>query len=189
MSNPYQSPNPGQNPFGETASGSMPVQPRGPGMVNQILVISILMIVHGGLAVMMGIYFLVMSFVFPMIASAPPNTANGPPPEMMMWIMFGLFFVLGLLTTIGAVLQIYAGIRNLGFQSHTLGMVGLVGGGVATMAGCYCIPTSVALLVYGLIVYLNPEVKLAFQMAERGMSKEQIMASFYSGQAYTQGMK
>jgi len=164
-------------------------QTQGAGMVNQVQVICILMIVHGTLASLMSLLYLVMAFFFPlMMASAPPqNAPNGPDPEMMGWIMFGVYMAMGLATLIGGVLQIYAGIRNMSFRGHLLGMIALVAG-LAAMASCYCAPTAIALLVYGLIVYLNAEVKLAFQMGERGMDKQQIIASFYQ-QPQAPGMR
>jgi len=47
------------------------------------------------------------------------------------------------------------------------------------MLSCYCAPTSIALFVYGLIVYLNSDVATAFEMAEQGVSPKEIKATFY----------
>jgi hypothetical protein len=47
-----------------------------------------------------------------------------------------------------------------------------------SMITCYCTPTSIAILVYGLIVYLNPAVAAAFEMGKKGMTGDQILASF-----------
>ena len=38
--------------------------------------------------------------------------------------------------------------------------------------------TAVGLLVYGLIIYVNPAVKAAFEMARQGRSPQQILAAF-----------
>ena len=48
----------------------------------------------------------------------------------------------------------------------------------ADVLTCYCLPTAVALAVYGLIVYLNPEVSEAFRMGEAGSEPAEIVAAF-----------
>jgi hypothetical protein len=50
--------------------------------------------------------------------------------------------------------------------------------GMGSVLSCYCAPTGIALLVYGLIVYLNPAVKLAFEMGAQGIPASQILATF-----------
>ena len=63
----------------------------------------------------------------------------------------------------GAV-RIIAGIFNLRFRRRGLGMVAL-GLGLLTMITGYCAPTSIALAIYGLIVFVNEPVVAAFELA------------------------
>jgi hypothetical protein len=56
-------------------------------------------------------------------------------------------------------------------------MVSIIAG-LSSMLSCYCAPTAVGLLVYGLILFLNPAVKTAFQMVEQGHSVDQVLAAF-----------
>ena len=43
---------------------------------------------------------------------------------------------------------------------------------------CYCAPTSLSAMVYGLVVLFNTDVIQAFQMAESGMPPSEIRAHF-----------
>ena len=85
---------------------------------------------------------------------------------------------LGLLVLSGAVLHILAGIRNYLFRSRMLGIVALIAGMVTTLITCYCAPTAVALGVYGLVCYLNPEVTHVFGLVAAGKTKDEILGSF-----------
>ena len=76
-----------------------------------------------------------------------------------------------------AVLHVVAGLRNWRFRGRILGIVALAAG-MVTVLTCYCLPTAMALGIYGLIVYLNGEVSDAFRMAEAGQSADQIFATF-----------
>jgi hypothetical protein len=58
-----------------------------------------------------------------------------------------------------------------------MGLVSIIVG-LASMFTCYCAPTAIALLVYGLMIYLNNAVRTAFQMGQQGQSAEQILAAF-----------
>lgn len=70
-----------------------------------------------------------------------------------------------------------AGIQNFRYRRRVLGIVSQVCG-LASMFGCYCGPTSIMLLIYGLIVYLNPAVQAAFEMGDKGTPTDAILASF-----------
>ena len=48
---------------------------------------------------------------------------------------------------------------------------------VASMFTGYCAPTAIALLIYGLIIYLNDDVRRAFEMGEQGYPPEHIKAT------------
>jgi hypothetical protein len=58
-------------------------------------------------------------------------------------------------------LQLRAGYRLRSFRSRTLGLVAL-SAGVATVFGCYCAPTSIALLIWGVVVLANRDVIARF---------------------------
>ncbi len=145
-------------------------------MHRHIKIVAILLMVEGGLEALMGIFLCVMGPVMmAFMNAAPPPTTSGagapPPPEL-----FGAIYItMGVATLLAGILKIVGGIRNVSFKSRTLGFVAL-GSSLLSFASCYCIPTAIALGVYGLIVYVNERSAQAFKMAETGMSPDQIVA-------------
>lgn len=155
-----------------------PMQPYAPvpgqGMVRHVPVVAILMIVQGALETIMGLGLVGMGVFVPLMMQTQAGQ-DGPPPEEMTWFLLAVYGGMGLVTLVAAMLHIFGGVRNYRFRGRVLGLVAL-GGGMVTVITCYCAPTAIALGVYGLITYLNPEVNQAFAMAESGKKKEEIMA-------------
>jgi len=77
--------------------------------------------------------------------------------------------VLAVVVLICAILKMFAGARNWKMRSRGLGYVGLLSA-LPTALTCWCAPTGVAIMVYGLIVYSRPEVRAAFDRAEANPS-------------------
>jgi len=179
--NPYAAP---PMPSDRLATAPYPVAPgaAGRGMTRHVPVVAILMMVQGGLELLAGLGLVGMGvfFVVMMRMEQVRGNAAGPPdvpPEAMGWIMLGMYGGMGLIALIAGGLHLFAGMRNYRFRSRTLGFVALAGG-LAAMFTCYCAPTAIALGVYGLITYMNPEVAQAFAMGEAGRTREEILAAF-----------
>ena len=181
--NPYQSPGP------ETSAGApggpLP-QPWRRGMVAHIPVVSILMIIQGALEAFMGLIQVFYAVFMPIIIRTDiqrmedqmqGGPGQTPPPEIMMWIMGGMFGAFATVCLVAALLHIWAGIRMLGYRGRTLGFVALIAG-MASSITCYCAPTAIALGVYGLVTLLNPEVQHVFAMRQQGYSKREIEDAF-----------
>jgi hypothetical protein len=137
------------------------------------------MMVQGGFELLMGLGLVAMGGVLPVMMRMDEvqGGADGPSPQMIGWMMLGIYGSLGLLALVAAGLRIVAGLRNYRFRSRTLGLVALAGG-MVTVFTCYCAPTSIALGVYGLVTYLNAEVGQAFAMGQAGKSRNEIQAAF-----------
>jgi hypothetical protein len=71
------------------------------------------------------------------------------------------------------ILRIIAGIMNLKYRGRRLGLTALIIGTLSLFT-MYCAPTSIALLVDGLIVYMDEDVRRAFALGEQGFSSEKI---------------
>ncbi len=145
-------------------------------MHRQVKIVAILLIVEGSLEALMGLFLAAMGPVMMSIFRAAPPPAPGspdnPPPEL-----FGAIYVtMGLVTLVGAILKIVAGIRNVKYRSRTLGFVAL-GSSLLSFASCYCTPTALALAIYGIIVYVNERSARAFQLGDGGMPPNEIIAS------------
>jgi hypothetical protein len=126
------------------------------------------LIVQGALEIV----FSLLGFMFIAMVQFIPNrdlTAMRPLGIMMAF--------LSVPAAICGVLRIIAGWSNLHFRRRVLGMTAL-GVGLLTMITAYCAPTSIALAVYGLIVYLNEPVIAAFALGDRGHTVSEIKNAF-----------
>ncbi len=137
--------------------------------VGHVRAVAILLIVQGFLECLMGVLMAGLTIV-----SLAAPTAGGTANAVIAVMIYVGFALIGLV--IGGT-RVYAGVRNLYFRSHTFGIVSLALG-LATVVTCWCAPTSIALTIYGLIIYLNPFVAEAFAMGERGAEPEAIVAHF-----------
>jgi hypothetical protein len=177
MSNPYSTPS-------ADSFDSSPSQ-YGPGLVNQVRVYAILSIVQGALELLMGLFYIGVGMIFPQLIALSAKqqqdgggfNGDGMNEEHMATFMLVVYASLGVATMIAGGLHIFAGIRNYNFRSRVLGFIAL-GGGLLALPTCYCSFTAIALGVYGLIVLINPQVAMAFQMRERGESVDTILAKF-----------
>lgn len=173
MENPYQSP---QAPL-SSSDATDPFQRR-PGLVHHVRVVAILMIVQGALEVLatvgLGAMAVFMPIVFQHVQNQPAVAVANQPAIWIVPLVYGGMAVAAL---IPGVLHLVAGLKNYRFRGRTLGFVALACG-MVTVLTCYCLPTAVALSVYGLIVYLNQEVSEAFRMGEAGREPAEILATF-----------
>ncbi|MHB8972444.1 MAG: hypothetical protein ACYC3X_21240 [Pirellulaceae bacterium] len=177
--NPYAAPFQGPPVSGDPTSPFL--RPSGTGMVRHVPIVAILMIVQGVLETLAGLGLVVIGCALPTILQVNARTEGaGPPavpPEEMLWVVAAVYGGLGIVMLVAAGLHVFAGIRNARFRSRTLGLCALFGG-MVTVFTCYCLPTAICLMVYGLYTYLNPETTQAFAMGEAGRTKEEILAAF-----------
>ena len=169
MENPYQSP---PNLPGEATAAS-----RG-GLARQVPIVAILLMVQGGLEILMGGFLLLMAGTFAVVAAQQDPLAanpNGPlGPQVFGWALGGTYGVMGFGGLAIGALKASAGWRNYGFRGRVLGIAALVSG-VLSLVTCYCFPTAVLLMIYGLIVYLNAETAWAFSMGDQGLKRDRIL--------------
>jgi hypothetical protein len=153
-------------------------------MARQIHIVAILLMVQGALECMMGILLGIAGLVFPsmftwmneMGKQQPPPPGGGPAPEFpqeMAWLMFAIYLGLGVVTLLVGVLRILAGVQNVRYQGRTFGIVALFLG-VVPFFTCYCAPTSLGLMIYGLIVYFSHDSAHAFEWRKQGKTPEEI---------------
>jgi hypothetical protein len=173
--NPYQSPNFSDLPQCNFGSANPELSSS---ILTQQRVVAILMMIQGTLSVLMGLVFIGAAIMLPQLITAdmqrqarPPG---GPNTDQMMWILLGTYSVMGACGIIPGLLLIYAGFQNLWLRGYTLGIVALSSGAIS-LGTCYCLPTALALLIYGLIIYLNVTTKKAFALAKEGETYDSIM--------------
>ena len=149
--------------------------------VSQVRLFAILNAVQGMLEIPMGCFTTGMGAVLPAIIridkAKNPGGQMGANDETMLWVLSIVYVAIGLPVLTSGILRIIAGWKNYRYQGRTLGIVSIIVG-LGSLFSCYCAPTAIGLLVYGLIIYVNPAVKAAFEMARQGRSPEQILAAF-----------
>lgn len=163
MENPYQSP----QSTGAPAQGN-----RGGGrLARQVAVVAILLMVQGGLELVTAGFYLFLG-IMTVIYAEQEGSRQG-------LAMAGVYGVMGGAGLASGILHAVAGWRNYFFRTRWLGITALVAG-LASCLTCYCFPTSLALMIYGLIVYFSPQAVRAFQRGEQGMPREQIVMALDS---------
>ncbi len=161
MSNPYESP---------LEAGVAAPPPDQRGKVGQIRIVAILMMVQGGLELLMGLFLLVMAVVLPMSLAANAET------RQMTTMIIAVYAVMGVGAIIAAVLHALGGWKNYQLKSRQFGLISLIAGSVLSLATCYCCPTAIGLMIYGLIVYMDGPVEAAFANREAGGDVDKILA-------------
>ncbi len=144
-------------------------------MANQVPVVAILMIVNGAIVSLMGLFYVIMGPAMFALMSFGPRAPNQPAANSadtaIMTVMSGFYVVIGLLVLACGILNIVAGIRCLNYRGRTLAMIALFSN-LAPMFTCYCMPTSLGLMIYGLIVMFQSDVAYAFAQVARGVPPE-----------------
>ena len=171
--------NPYASPTIDQAAKAVPGRSRS--MFNQIRIVAICMIIQGILELLFAAYMIAMSFIYPMILEQVPNQqipANEA--EMLDTVQYYsvMYFAIvgGLIFLVGA-MRLCAGILNFQYRARTLGIITNFLG-IASIATCYCLPTGIAICVYGSIIYFNPDVAQAFQMKANGHKDSEILEFF-----------
>jgi uncharacterized membrane protein len=138
------------------------------GLIGHVPIIAMLLIGQGVLELL----FAVLGFGFlALVSFAPQKEFAG---------MRGLGILMAAVSTpalVSGLLRIVAGIFNLQYRRRVLGIVALAVG-LLTMLTAYCAPTSIALAIYGLVVYVNDPVIMAFQMGDSGRPLSEIRSAY-----------
>src|SRR5262249_41577152 len=133
-------------------------------MVAKVQVVANLMIVHGALVSLMGAYYTVEGLAICVSFWAPNSGLFAPSGRRafdLIEILFPIYARMGLPVLAVGILNIVAGIRCLLLRGRILAIVALFSN-VIPVFTCYCLPTSVGLMIYGLIVLFHSEVAHAF---------------------------
>ncbi len=176
MSNPYQSPWSDSKTFSSGENFQTPDR----GLIGHIRVIAILMMVQGGLQIALGLFLGVFAFLMPEIMEQANRQQMQQQPgapdmaELGEWMLV-LYGGLAAVNIVLGSLLVYSGFCNYRLRGRVLGIVALSASLLSVLAGCYCFPTALALMIYGLIVYLNGPVVSAFEHVSRGNSADSVL--------------
>lgn len=155
------------------------------GMVGQVQILGVLMIVQGVLVSILGVAIAGYAILMPTFMQQAQQQAAGQggnaapmPPNIGLWFLV-VGGLLGLMMLAIGSLTVYAGVLTMKLRGRMLSIVMLCTG-LLTVLTCYCLPTQIALSIYGLIVLLNGPVRDAFRLAEQGHSARRIQLAFMS---------
>jgi hypothetical protein len=148
-------------------------------MVSHVPIVSILMIVNGSLASVLGIILALFGPAVVAMISADEERRFffHAGDKAFLTLMTVFYIVVGVMALVAGVLNIVAGARSLKFRGRGLALTALFCN-ILPLFTCYCAPTSLGLMIYGLIVFFNGDVAQAFRMAEEGMPVEEIRYRF-----------
>jgi hypothetical protein len=146
-------------------------------MVPQVQVVAILMIVNGALSSLLGLLLAAMGPFLFAVMSMDKGAPQQPQDKAVLGVLSGVYLVLGLLVLVAGVLNIVAGIRCLRFRGRIFAIVALFFN-VLPVFTFYCAPTSLGVLIYGIIVLFNAEVVQAFALADQGVPADEIRRRF-----------
>jgi hypothetical protein len=149
-------------------------------MVRQVQVVAILMIVNGALVSLMGLLYICLGpAMFALMKLGPAGTGPGGRPNPAgpstaeATFLSAFYVVIGLPVLAAGILNIVAGIRSLKYRGRILALVALFSN-LAPLFTCYCLPTSLGVMIYGLIVFFQSDVADAFARVADGLPPERI---------------
>src|SRR5262245_5687246 len=163
--NPVEPTNWSSDYFRDAAHGQVRMDQ---GLIGHVPIIAALLIVQGALELCFALFC--YAFIA-LVVWGPQKELEG---------MRGLSIVFALISVpslVSGVLRIVAGFFNFRYRRRGLGMTALCVG-LTTLATAYCAPTAIALAIYGLIVYVNEPVAMAFAMGDRGRTSGEIRGAF-----------
>ena len=139
-----------------------------PSTVQQVRVSSSLQIMVGALELLAAAYLLVIAGVFAVESFGLNRQADSRILIEYTAVSFGGFTIF-----IVAVLRIWSGIAGFKFKRRKMSIFASVLGITSALTGV-CSIFSIGMLIYGLIIYLNRDVRRAYEMAEQGMTPDKI---------------
>ena len=145
-----------------------------PSTVQQVMVVSILQIVVGARELLVSAILAVYTGI---LGAMSTGAIEMPEGEEEALFVFGIISVVmlffGSAIFIAAVLRIWSGIAGFKFKRRKMAIFASVLGMTSALT-MYCSVFSIGMLIYGLIIYFDRNVKRAYEMAEQGMTPDQI---------------
>ncbi|TWU62911.1 hypothetical protein V7x_46480 [Crateriforma conspicua] len=150
--------------------------------VHQVPILGILMVVQGGLDVLMSAAVGVYAFILPeaISQSRPGGGGNPPLPPEATWVATALIATVSFFVLAIGIANIFAGIWTVQFRHRGRALLA-VSFGLLSGLTCYCLPTSLLLFIYALVVLNNRGVVLAFDLRRRGHHPQAIQQAFSRG--------
>ena len=102
---------------------------QGPGLVNHVRFLGVLVIIHGGLLLLMGLFFILLGILFSVSVSVVGPAEEAAQLNNIMFRTLPIVYALmGLPAVLAGGLQIGAGVRMFQYRNRVLAIVSLVVG-------------------------------------------------------------
>ena len=145
-----------------------------PSTVQQVMVVSILQIVVGALELLVSAILAVYTGILGAMSTGAIEMPEGEEEALFVFgIISAVMLFFGSAIFIAAVLRIWSGIAGFKFKRRKMAIFASVLG-ITSALTVFCSIFSIGMLIYGLIIYLNRDVRRAYEMAEQGMTPDQI---------------
>lgn len=148
-----------------------------PGMVAQVPLFGVLSILQGVGQLLAGFYNGAYGLLYTVLTFAPQEGHTGNVSVEHLRMLGMLYGGLGAAAIIAGLVRIFAGYRNYNYCSRNWGLLAM-GTDLLAAPLCVCVPSGVALWIYGLAVLLNAQVRQAFNMRAEGRSVQEIRRAF-----------
>ena len=145
-----------------------------PSTVQPVMVVSILQIVVGALELLVSAILAVYTGILGAMSTGAIEMPEGEEEALFGFgIISAVMLFFGSAIFIAAVLRIWSGIAGFKFKRRKMAIFASVLGMTSALT-MYCSVFSIGMLIYGLIIYFDRNVKRAYEMAEQGMTPDQI---------------
>ncbi|KAA1257939.1 hypothetical protein LF1_04300 [Rubripirellula obstinata] len=154
------------------------------GMVGHVQILGVLMIVHGIIDLLAAVFMMAYAWMMPgLMRQIGAGNGAKPMPPQAEWGMLLVMGGIGVVFLIAGVSNLLGGIWAIQFRRRPGVVVGLVAG-FAMLLSCYCFPTSLALMIYGMFVMFSQPVIYAFSLRQQGHDVKEIQQSFLELRQY-----
>lgn len=137
------------------------------GKVPHVQWLAVVTMVHGAMLLAFGALLVVYGGVLGVyLARVQTTRADAPDGDVVAAVVAVAVFLMAVGQLLPGVLQILAGWYAREFRHRIFALVALASG-LLSVVGCYCLPTSIALLVWGLVVLFDDAVVRRFEVGPK----------------------
>ncbi len=136
-------------------------------LVRHVPALGITMMVQGTLTLLLGAYLGTFGgFMAKSLSDRPAPEGGQAVDDLLTTTMFAAVGVIAVAHLVAGALTVWLGWRVRTYRSRVLAMVVLGVALVLSTVGCYCAPTALGILIWGLIVLLDDEVRARFAASQ-----------------------
>lgn len=137
--------------------------------VKHIKALGVLLILHGGLLLAMGTYYVFFGGFMVDALTDIPADPNDPLSELVPNMVVAVLGLMGVAQVLPGVLQLVGGWRLFRYEGTSFAWAGALAG-LMSLLGCYCGPSAIALAAYGVFILSRDDVRARFAVGQAAAS-------------------